>query len=120
MIANFIAILFLARDQAHKDHLRTKNGEEHRALNAFYDQVIELTDDLAEMYQGRHGIIESIPTLTDEEAGGNPADSLARYLELIEKSRYEAVEKSDTAIQNKIDEIVGLFLSTNYKLRNLK
>lgn len=120
MIANLIAILFLARDQAHKAHLRSQNGEEHRALNAFYLAVIELADDLAEMYQGRNGIIDSIPTLSDDEVDGTAADTLERYLGLIEKARYEAVEKNDSAIQNKIDEIVGLFLSTNYKLRNLK
>lgn len=120
MIAQLLAILFLARDEAHKAHLRTQNGEEHRALNAFYDAVIDLADDLAEMYQGRHGIIDSIPTLTDEQVDTTPADTLSRYLELIEGSRYKAVDKSDTAIQNKIDEIVGLFLSTNYKLRNLQ
>lgn len=120
MIAQFIAILFLARDQAHKAHLRTQNGEEHRALNAFYEAVIDLADELAEMYQGRKGLIDAIPTLTDEESDASIADTLERYLKLIEKVRYEAVEKTDSAIQNKIDEIVGLFLSTNYKLRNLK
>lgn len=120
MIAQLLAILFLARDEAHKAHLRTKNGEEHRALQAFYDAVIDLADDLAEMYQGRHGIIENIPTLNDEEVDPAPADTLSRYLKLIEKARYEAVDKTDTAIQNKIDEIIALFLTTNYKLRNLK
>lgn len=120
MIANFIAILFLARDQAHKAHLSTTNGEEHRALNAFYLEVIELADQLAEMYQGRKGLIESIPTLSDEQVDEQIADTLERYLDLLEKSRYEAVDKTDSAIQNQIDEIIALFLSTNYKLRNLK
>ena len=42
-------------------------------------------------------------------------DSLAD----IEKMRYEVVEKTDTALQNIIDEIVGLYLSTLYKLKFL-
>jgi hypothetical protein len=33
--------------------------------------------------------------------------------------RYEFVEKTDTPIQNIIDEIVGLYLSTLYKLKFL-
>ena len=37
----------------------------------------------------------------------------------IEKMRYEVVEKTDTALQNIIDEIVGLYLSTLYKLKFL-
>jgi hypothetical protein len=38
----------------------------------------------------------------------------------IESMRYAAVDKKDTAIQNLIDEAVALYLSTLYKLRNLK
>jgi hypothetical protein len=34
--------------------------------------------------------------------------------------RYTAVDKEDTAIQNLIDEAVGQYLSTLYKLRRLK
>ena len=45
---------------------------------------------------------------------------LTRHLEWLEKIRYTAVEKSETAIQNHIDTIVGLYLSTLYKLRFLK
>ena len=37
----------------------------------------------------------------------------------IEKGRYDVCEKTDTPIQNIIDEIVGLYLSTLYKLRFL-
>ena len=37
----------------------------------------------------------------------------------IEKSRYSVCDRSDTALQNIIDEIVGLYLSTLYKLRFL-
>lgn len=119
MIARLIAILFLSREIAHRDHLKTHSYAEHKALNEFYDEIVELADDLAELYQGRHGIIESIPILTAETTN-KPADDLAKQLELVEKIRYTAVEKTDTAIQNKIDEIVGLYLSTLYKLRNLK
>jgi hypothetical protein len=33
--------------------------------------------------------------------------------------RYEVVDKSDTSLQNIIDEIVGQYLSTLYKLKFL-
>lgn len=119
MIARLIAILFLSREIAHRDHLKTHSFSEHMALNTFYNEIIELADDLTEMYQGRHGIIESIPMLKSTPTD-NPANDLQEQLDAVEKIRYTAVEKTDTAIQNKIDEIVGLFLSTLYKLRNLK
>ena len=119
MIARLIAILFLSREIAHRDHLKTRSFSEHMALNIFYDEIIELADDLTEMYQGRHGIIESIPMLKSVPTN-DPANDLQEQLDVIENVRYTAVDKTDTAIQNKIDEIVGLFLSTLYKLRNLK
>lgn len=119
MIARLIAVLFLSREIAHRDHLKTRSFSEHMALNTFYNEIVELADDLTELYQGRHGIIESIPILS-EKTTDNSADDLEKQLEVVEKIRYTAVEKTDTAIQNKIDEIVGLYLSTLYKLRNLK
>jgi hypothetical protein len=44
---------------------------------------------------------------------------LQGQLEEIEDSRYEVCPKTDTALQNLIDEIVALYLSTLYKLRFL-
>lgn len=120
MFAKFVAILFLSRDIAHREHLRTKSYAQHVALGDFYDAIIELTDSLTEMYQGRNGVIDSIPQLNDEDSDKTPAQLLKKYLDLLEKTRYTAVEKTDSALQNKIDEIVGQFLSTLYKLENLK
>jgi hypothetical protein len=37
----------------------------------------------------------------------------------VESARYKVCEKTDTAIQNIIDEIVGQYLSTLYKLKFL-
>ena len=44
---------------------------------------------------------------------------LENQLEEIEKCRYEVCEKTDTPLQNLIDGIVELYLSTLYKLRFL-
>lgn len=120
MIAQFIAILFLSWDIAHREHLRTKSFAQHEALGSFYSAIVDLTDSLTEMYQGRNGIIDLIPQLNDDDTDKTPSQLLKKYLALIEKSRYTAVEKTDSALQNKIDEIVGQFLSTIYKLDNLK
>ena len=114
-----ISILFLSRDLAHREHLKTTSYAQHMALGSFYDEIIDLADSLAEMYQGRHGIISDIPLL-DDEPKDTPADTLADHLQMVEDMRYEAVDKKDTAIQNQIDTVVGLYLSTLYKLRNLK
>jgi DNA-binding ferritin-like protein len=118
MIARLIAILFLSREVAHRAHLETKSFAQHMALGSFYDDIVERADSIAEAYQGRNGLIGKIPMLS-EESTGDIADILEKHLGMVEKLRYTAVEKTDTAVQNLIDEAVGTYLSTLYKLRNL-
>ena len=122
MIAQYIAVLFLARDIAHREHLRvTGRGSyaKHEALGAFYESVIGLADSLAEAYQGRNGIIKDIPLL-ENEFPGEIVTSIKNQLQWLESNRYKAVTKEDTPLQNIIDEIVSLYLSTLYKLQNLE
>ena len=116
--ADFVGTLFLARDVAHSVHLNTRSFSKHMALNAFYDEIVDLADKFAEAYQGRHGMIGPI-TLMSAKKTGNILEFLQDSLSDIEKMRYEVCEKSDSALQNIIDEIVGLFLSTIYKLKFL-
>lgn len=122
MIAQYIAVLFLARDIAHREHLRvTGKGSyaKHQALGEFYESVIELADSLAEAYQGRNGIIKDIPLL-ENEFPGDIVTSIKNQLKWLESNRYKAVTKDDTPLQNIIDEIVSLYLSTLYKLQHLE
>lgn len=116
--ADLIGHLFLARDVTHSVHLNTRSYAKHKALGKFYDGIIDLADNLAETYQGRHGLIGPI-TLHSAKKTGNVVEFLENSLNEVEKLRYEVCDKSDTAIQNIIDEIVGLYLSTLYKLRFL-
>jgi hypothetical protein len=116
--ADFVGELFLARDVAHSVHLNTRSFSKHSALQSFYDEVIDLADKFAEAYQGRHGLIGPI-SLMSAKKNGNIIEFLEQSLKDIEGMRYEVVEKTDTAIQNIIDEIVGLYLSTLYKLKFL-
>jgi DNA-binding ferritin-like protein len=111
-----IGILFYARTIAHKEHLKTKSFAQHMALNTFYEEVIDLADKLAEAYQGCEGIMKDIP-LFGKDAPGSIDDFLEKQMDMIEKLRKSASSRS--AIQNIIDEVIGLYLSTLYKLRNL-
>lgn len=116
--ADFVGELFLARDVAHSVHLNTRSFSKHSALNTFYDEVIDLADKFAEAYQGRHGLIGPI-SLMSAKKNGNIIEFLEQSLKDIEDMRYEVCDKNDTPIQNIIDEIVGLYLSTLYKLKFL-
>ena len=116
--ADFVGTLFLARDVAHSVHLNTRSFAKHMALNEFYDAVVDLADKFAEAYQGRHGMIGPI-TLMSAKKTGNILEFLQDSLADIEKMRYEVCDKSDSPLQNIIDEIVGQYLSTLYKLKFL-
>lgn len=120
MFGQFIAVLFLARDLAHREHFKvTGPGSyaKHRALGEFYTKIIPLADDLCEAYQGRNGLIE-IPLLDNEFPGG-AVESMEAQLAWLEKNRDAAVGKNDRPLQNIVDSILVLYLSTLYKLKHL-
>lgn len=116
--AEFIGMLFLARDTAHSVHLNTRSFAKHKALGAFYKGVVDLADELAETYQGRHGLIGPIALMSAKKTN-NIVDFLEGQLSEIEEMRYKVIDRSDTALQNIIDKIVALYLSTIYKLKFL-
>ncbi len=116
--SQFVGLLFLGRNVAHSVHLNTRSYSKHVALNTFYDEVVDAADKFAEAYQGRHGLIGPI-AIPAAKKTTNIIDFLQSQVDEIEKGRYDVCDKTDTPIQNIIDEIVGLYLSTLYKLRFL-
>ena len=116
--ADFVGLFFLARDVAHSVHLNTRSYAKHVALNEFYDNIVELADKFSEAYQGRYGLIGPISLLSAKKTT-NIIEFLEDQLAEIEATRYDVCDKTDTPLQNIIDEIVGQYLSTLYKLRFL-
>ena len=116
--ADFIGTLFLARDVAHSVHLNTRSFSKHMALNTFYDSIIDHADAFAEAYQGRHGLIGPISLMSAKKTT-NIIEFLESSLADIEDMRYKVVKKEDTSLQQLIDNIVELYLTTLYKLKFL-
>jgi hypothetical protein len=116
--ADFVGTLFLARDVAHSVHLNTRSYSKHKALRHFYEDIVGLADKFSEAYQGRHGLIGPI-SLMGAKKTSNIIDFLVDSMAELEDNRYKVCDKTDTPIQNIIDEIIGLYLSTLYKLRFL-
>ena len=110
-----IGTLFLARDLAHIEHLRTRSYAQHMALDGFYNGIIDLADSLTEAYQGRYRKLISIQ-LSASKGESDIVDLLDAQREWIHSYRYEAIPKEETALQNIIDEIEALYMSTVYKL----
>ena len=116
MIGELIMRCFHARTNAHVLHLSTRSYATHKALNDFYDEIVDLADSLAEAYIGEHGLIGTFPpryTPVDD-----PLKLVTELADWIEGHREQCGEESH--LQNTIDEIVGLCRSTAYKLRFLK
>lgn len=116
--AEFVGLFFLARDVTHSVHLNTRSYAKHKALQEFYEGIIDLADGFAEAYQGRYGLIGPI-SLQSAKKTSNVVEFLQDQVEAIEAMRYEVCDRKDTPLQNLIDGIVELYLSTLYKLKFL-
>lgn len=115
-MGEFIALLFMARDITHREHLKTKSYAQHKALGKFYPKIIEFADKIAEAYQGCEGKLITIPYVKNT-ATGDVESILRSHLDWIAKNRKKLSDES--SIQNIVDEIVGLYQSTLYKLKFL-
>ncbi len=114
----FIGALFLARDVTHSVHLNTRSYSKHKALQKFYENIIDRADAFAEAYQGRHGLIGPISLMSAKKTA-NVVEFLEDQLAELEAMRYDVCDKADAPLQNLIDGIIELYLSTLYKLKFL-
>ena len=112
----FVSYLKDAFDQAVVWHHQTESYAEHKALNKFYDGILDLTDGLVESVRGIHGI----PTRyqLDSPVDYKNHDQVVKYF----KSCYNAIQSErkdiyqETWVQNQVDEIAALFAQTLYLL----
>jgi hypothetical protein len=116
--AKLISFLFHSRTQAHVFHLQTTSFAEHKALNDYYDEIIELVDGLVESYQGKYGIIRGYSAFgyndyTDKNQTITYLDGICKTVETLR------VNMPDSYLQNQVDTIIELIQSTLYKLKNL-
>ena len=117
MIGEFLLICFHARTNAHVLHLQTRSYAAHKALNEFYDEIVDLADSFAEAYTGSYGLIE-FPDVPYEPH--TDALKLLDEMDEVAESARDALAKGDTHLMSTLDEITALVASTRYKLRFLK
>jgi len=119
IVGQFISTLMSARTQAHIFHLQTPSFAAHKALNKFYDKIVDTIDGLVESYQGKYGIIKGYSNIGLQEY--QSCDAIIAYFNtlvmFVEKGR--SMIAQDSYIQNQIDELVALIYSLLYKLRFL-
>jgi hypothetical protein len=108
-----IGQLFQSRDTIHIAHLQTVNYAEHKALNKYYNSLLDLTDDLLETYFGTIGKRINIKIPASEYV--NPQQHLKQLMEYVKKHR-GVFGMENTHIQNIVDEILALIAKTLYLL----
>lgn len=116
MIDQLVEKVFAARNEAHIAHWATKSYAEHKALQKFYDSIIDSVDKLVEAYQGQFGLIEVKKLDTDLKKG--ILYWLNEDVKWIQENCDEITGEVQ-ALENILQEIEAIYLSTIYKLENL-
>jgi len=124
IVAKFVSTILSSRTQAHIFHWQTQDDSsfaKHKALNEYYDEIVDLIDGLVESYQGKYGLIEFKPVNgIDNDCS---AENILRYFDLLIKfleNERKAENLQDSWIQNQLDNVSELLYSTKYKLVNLQ
>lgn len=104
----------------HIAHLKTNSYSAHIAMGAFYDEVGDLADSIAEQWQGISEKLLEYPTSCELPTCNTPEECV-KYL----RSLYDMCDKvqdncEHSEILNTIDEVKSLINSTKYKLIFLK
>jgi DNA-binding ferritin-like protein len=129
-----IARCFAARTAAHFAHLSTNSHAVHMALESFYEDIIPVTDEFAEVYQGVFGKIEDYPAI--KPLATNPVQMIRALRDWIVMNREECCEAHDedaedaeqgegddpdcSELANLIDNILAVIDRALYKLKFLK
>lgn len=113
-----IAQLLVARDTAHLLHLSSKRFGAHMALNELYDALVDLVDSLAEMHQGKYGILSIDKSAMDFTFSDKDAVSFLRELaEWAEKTKAQL--PNDSFIQSEWDLVMAAIYKAKYKVDHL-
>jgi len=118
---SLVGTLLQSRNQAHIYHWQVQgvgSYAAHKALNKYYDEIVELVDSLVESFQGRYGIFRGYTMSNSLKEDNNFVAYFEALGKFVEITRTQVPQ--DSYIQNQIDSIVELIESTKYKLKNLQ
>ena len=113
--AIFVGVLLHSATITHFQHLQTKSYAQHVALGSYYDEIVDLTDKWAEAYQGKYNIISDYPA--DFRLAKEPKAYFAQLVQFVDTIRDALPD--DKELQNLVDGIADLVVSTLYKIRHL-
>ena len=107
--------LFEVRDQIHLIHLNTSSYSEHKALNSFYDQWLDLVDKFIETYQGKYGRIGGYLNI-DVHSGVSSREYLTELMIFLNTDMANVIDEHDSDLDNIIADMKQLINQTLYLL----
>jgi uncharacterized protein YicC (UPF0701 family) len=122
MSSNFretISKLLHSRTQSHIFHLQSNSYAEHEALKNYYEDIVDLIDEMVESYQGQYGVINKYGNYTLNMYKNS--EQIISYFEGLADNVEDLRTVTDgNFLQGKLDDVLVLINSTIYKLKNLK
>lgn len=110
------SLLLGASTELHLFHLKVESYAQHKAIGDLYESIQNQADQIIEVYQGIHGLIDiKIPSCT---APTNIESYLKRLRTTILNNKDSFEDMPD--LQNVIDEVAAGIARTLYKIRFLK
>jgi hypothetical protein len=115
-INQFISTLHQSKQQAIVWHHQTTSFSEHKALNFYYEEIVELIDGLVESIQGIYPRIGAytLSNPVDWKEGGSTIYFKGLY-DFVQKNR-STIPQQETWVQNQIDEVAQTIADTLYQL----
>jgi hypothetical protein len=114
-----ISKLLHSRTQSHIFHLQSSSYAEHEALNDYYDDIVDLIDELVESYQGEYEVLKKYDNYT-LNMYKNTQQVISFFEKLTEDVEDLRSVTDGNFLQGKLDDVLELINSTLYKLKNLK
>lgn len=115
-IESLIQKFYEVRDQSQHLHQNTFSYAEHEALDKFYNEIVDLTDEFIENYFGKYRRINQSFNLTIKPyVDGFSFEYLTKFQALL-KTDARIEIKNDTELNNILDEILALTNRTLYLL----
>lgn len=120
-ITAVIKKLFESRTITHAAHLNTLSKSEHIDLQDYYEGILDIADELAEVYQGQFGLIDMsvIQSMDQNIKTGDIAEYLETVADTVTEGR-EAVDDKSLHLNAILDDAMILIYKTLYKIKNLK
>ena len=117
LVKDITNLLFESRTQVHYWHLQTRSYAEHKALNEFYDSIVDLGDSLIECMIGVYGRPEGSYQHNIVEYKSENLIPYFKKIKKMMKDYYTVIANNgNTEICNAIDEIFSLIDKTVYLL----